>query len=319
MRVSKKNRVSTRQVVLCFAAIAALLNLIAGSAMAGVKVFLLAGQSNMLGCGGYDNSSPPAPYNQPLSAVQFWGEKSLTQESTDQTGNSWVDLSVGYGYGLIDSGSWTGAKYDACFGPEVGAGHRLHELFPNDDIYLVKYAVGATNLYSDWKPDGTGRCYNVFKARVKAAMENLRDSNLDPEIAGMMWLQGASDSLAGTQTSQQYAANLRNFITTVRSDFETLNMPIVVGRYSKIWVNDLVRTAQETVPGEVGYSTWINTDDLTNWSSYPPDANHFNTAGQIELGIRFADALVTIPEPNAFLLSIVGMAGCLCYAWWKRR
>jgi hypothetical protein len=68
-----------------------------------------------------------------------------------------------------------------------------------------------------------------------------------------------------------------------------------------------VRAAQETVPGQVGHASWINTDDL---SVYPVGAyyeGHYDTQGQIDLGMRFADKLVQTPEPSSFVLILTGL------------
>ncbi len=286
----------------CFLTMGLVWDRMAAPMTGATKVFLLAGQSNCLGCGGYGDSPVPPPYDKPQTEVHFWSEKPLSQENTDQSENRWVPLKTGYGYGLIQSGIWVGSKYKNCFGPEVSAGYRLKQLHPKDDVYIIKYAVGATNLFKDWNPNGSGRCYPVFKSRVNAALKNLRDANRAPEIAGMMWLQGASDAMAGEYTAKQYAHNLENFVVAVRKDFDAPNMPIVIGRYSTIWGtpenNRLLRTAQESVPKVVGHASWISTDDLPVWPQYPPDVNHFNTKGQIELGIRFADAMYKLGKTN---------------------
>ena len=107
----------------------------------------------------------------------------------------------------------------------MGFGHRLHELFPNDDVYLVKYGLSSTNLAVGWNPNGTGAVYNVFKARVAAAIADLTGAGKSPEIAGMIWMQGESDAMDHTH-AVAYKENLKGFVTKVRSDFHTANMPI---------------------------------------------------------------------------------------------
>ena len=76
-------------------------------------------------------------------------------------------------------------------------------------------------------------------------------------------------------------------------------------------LNATVRAAQETVPGQVGHASWINTDDL----QYAPFddlafGGHFGTQGQIDLGLRFADAL-SVPEPSMLILAITSLIGLL--------
>jgi hypothetical protein len=261
-------------------------------ATAATKVFLLAGQSNMAGEGTVADLA--AEYaSQP--DVKFWNN------------NQWVALQGGFGDG-------TSGKL---FGPEIGFGHRLHELFPDDDIYLVKYGLTSTNLAVQWKPDGTGPCYNTFKTTANAAIANLTAAGKSPVVAGMIWMQGENDALDSTY-APAYASNLTNFITTVRHDFATPNMRFVAGRilacYGTTTNSDLVRNALMTVPGLVGNGSWVNTDDLPLAFT-----GHYGTQGQLELGTRFANEFVQTPEPCSSIMcgsALLLMAG---YLWRRRR
>jgi hypothetical protein len=269
---------------------------------AATKVFLLGGQSNMAGYGTVADLSEP--YDAPLSSVKFWKAAS----------SGWIPLQGGLG-------SWGGL-----FGPELTFGHEIHEMFPDDDIYLVKYAVGGSNLAVDWKPDGSGPCYKSFKSTVTAAMQNLSSAHHSPTLAGMIWMQGEGDASDHTYAAG-YAANLNTFITKVRSDFSTPDMPFVVGRimsypqypFGTQTDNATVRTAQAMVPGQVGHASWIDTDNLDVWPIGSAYQGHFDTRGQIDLGIRFANALTPLPEPGAMVLLATSLIGLLAYAWRKRR
>ena len=44
------------------------------------------------------------------------------------------------------------------------------------------------------------------------AMQNLTTAGLNPQIAGMIWMQGETDACY-PEYAPQYAANLTNFIT----------------------------------------------------------------------------------------------------------
>lgn len=292
----------TITIAMCFA-------LIALPAAAATKVFLLAGQSNMAGLGGYEGDDPyipsvpadkpcPAPYDKPQTAVHLW---------SDQTGGQWVNVQPGYGF------HWTpGGK---TFGPEVGFGYALHQAFPNDNIYLIKLGASSTNLAVDWNPNGApSNYYHAFKNLVTNAMQSI--SGLSPQYAGMVWMQGESDcdknNPNATAHSAAYAANLTNLINEARNDFGGLTMPFVLGRITTYWGsaanNALVRTAQETVPGVVGNAAWIDTDDLP-WAY----VGHYGTDGQITLGTRFASKFVQTPEPSSLLLTLSGLLCAILY------
>jgi hypothetical protein len=267
---------------------------------AATKVFLLAGQSNMSGVGGYSgylHESPwsdppynhadvpcPEPYRSPLPAVKFWnygyGKKPADFVNDPLVGDGWVALQPGFGH-----------RADQ-FGPELGFGHRLHQLFPKDDIYLIKSAYGGTDLGAHWNPNPKtmGPRYKQFHERVHAALANLRKAGRNPKIVGMIWMQGENDSTVAP-FAQDYEKNLKNLIATVRAEFKAPDMKFVIGRItdmSKVWTTpELIRTvrmAQQRVPAIVGNAAWIDTDDL-KWGYY----GHYGTKGLIELGIRFAN------------------------------
>ena len=276
-------------------------------AAADTKLFLLGGQSNMAGVGGYETDDPlPAEYNVSPPNVKFW-DYGTPQPVTGKygtfvypwVGDHWVDLQGGFGH----SSSY--------FGPEVSFGHRLHELFPNDDVYLVKEGISSADLAVDWNPNGTGWVYNRFKERVNAALANLRAAGLDPEIAGMIWMQGESDAL-NSSYAQSYAANLENFIGKVRSDFDAPEMPFVMGRILPYYDtapaggNATVRLVQETIQNQpgIGKVTWIDTDDLQ--LAY---GGHYGTQGQLDLGVRFADEFAPVPEPA--VATLLGIGFCI--------
>ncbi len=251
------------------------LALATASATAATKVFLLGGQSNM---SGFTTGLPTtSPYNAPQPDVQFW----------NYSNNGWIDLQAGLGDTAND------------IGPEVGFGYTINNLFPDDDIYLIKHGALSTSLAAQWNPNGSGAEYNIFKSRVNTAMADLTAGGLSPEIAGMIWMQGESDAYNATYGAA-YEANLTNLINTVRSDFTTPDMQFVVGRITDLSVYGFpavpqVRTAQETVPGVVGNSSWIDTDDIEQAAAAP---GHYNAAGQIVLGTRFANEFTNDPGPG---------------------
>jgi hypothetical protein len=299
-----------RPLILTLAVLAALF-VLTTSVSAATKVFLLAGQSNMSGVGGYSGynknlppwSDPPydhadapcpAPYNTPLPAVKFWnfgyGKKPADFVNEPETGDGWVDLQPGFGH-----------RADQ-FGPELGFGHRLHELYPNDEIYLIKHAIGGTDLAVEWNPnpEAIGPRYKVFKQRVDAALANLKKAGKNPEIVGMIWMQGENDS-TNPAYAKAYEKNLQNLIAKVRSDFNAPDMKFVAGRIttmSKLWTTpeniELVRKAQENIAKTNKNASWIDTDDL-KWAYY----GHYGTQGQIDLGIRFANEFKPKPAVNA--------------------
>jgi hypothetical protein len=197
-------------------------------------------------------------------------------------------------------------------------GYRLKQLYPNDDIYLVKLGITSTSLSGDWNPT-SGATYNLFKQRVTNALKNLTDNNKSPQIAGMVWMQGEQDATV-TSSAQNYGTNLKNFINAVRTTFSAPNMKFVAGRITSdvaLWAGtaqtNQVRNAQWNISSQVTNASCVNTDDLEK-AYY----EHYGTQGQIDLGIRFANEFAPVPEPSTFAMIGIGAICALGYLWRKR-
>lgn len=292
---------------LCSIALVVSLVLAAVPVTAATKVFLLGGQSNMAGCGiTAELIGPLAKYGAPQTDVNSWNSAT----------HSWVALQGGFG------------GNSSYFGPEVSFGYAMHSAFPTDDIYLVKYAVSgailadnASILAGTWAPNATNnpvRCYPIFKSTVNAALANLAGKN--PVIAGMLWMQGESDAYFD-DTAAAYKTNLEGLIATVRTDFNTPDMEFLIGQittsplYGSPNNNGLVRAAQAAIPGEVAHTVCFSTEDLQGWQN----GGHYDTQGQIDLGIRFANEFIQTPEPSSLILAGLGLLALAGHVWRRRR
>ncbi len=242
------------------------------------KVLLLAGQSNMVGWA--YNSNLPQELQQPRTDIDiYWG-------------GAWTYLHPGLG---------GGSSY---FGPEITFCRDIVDAQPGEDIVFVKYAVGGTNLWNDWRPDD-GVQYTNFMSAVDNALLSVSE----PEIVGMIWMQGESDAWSIHSTlehAQEYQQNLTGFIQHIRADFGVPDLPFVIGRISQspVWIwGDIVRQAQVNVSQMVPNTALVDTDDLPLRS----DNMHYNASGTVTLGARFADAANTLTLPtNSFSSSRQG-------------
>lgn len=247
-----------------------------------VDVFLLGGQSNMLGRAP-SSSLPTSPVNLKLAQpdVLFY----TGPGGSSVAANTLTTLRPGSGTDI---------------GPEVSFGRSIADLAPSHNIALIKYAAGGTNLYSDWNPS-TGVQFANFKSTVAAGLQALINAGHTPNIVGMLWHQGESDADTAAHASG-YATRLAAFIAAVRSLYGT-NLPFLIGEIHRINANsDTVADAQIAVAAADPYAAFVPASDLTF-----QDSLHFNTAGQVALGERFADAaldLVFVPEPTSMMIFI---------------
>lgn len=234
------------------------------------RVFLLGGQSNMVGQG--VNAELVSPYNAAQTDVNYWN-------------GAWVSLAPGFG------------NHSDEFGPEVAFGRAIKDTLPDDTIYLVKYAVNGTALYNDWSPTN-GPQYTGFMNAVNSALANLEMNGISYEISGMLWMQGESDALEGEAAS--YETNLVNFISVMRSEFGIPEMPFIIARVRDHYGGggtppsqaDIVRAAQVTVAESTLYVSWFDTDAYQMVNS-----GHYGTQGQLDMGNDFAvENLAYIPS-----------------------
>ncbi len=231
------------------------------------KLFLLAGQSNMVGSGSIKDLKPP--YSEAVPAIRVWN-----------SGKGWIPLAPGHD------------GRDA-FGPEIAFGHEMAALLPDDDVRFIKYAAGGTALYDDWSPELKGPQYCEFMRTADEAIADLQNSNTAFEIVAMLWFQGESDAKEGQ--GESYETNLVHFIAHMREQFKTPELPFMIARVLSFYGGEtgqaaIVRDAQVKVAEADPNAAWFDTDDSP---IIDPETNqgHYNAEGNLLNGRRFAEAV----------------------------
>lgn len=223
----------------------------------GVKVFVLAGQSNMVGHGKAEegtNDVAGAVGSLRYMAVNYPAEYGrLLVDPDNPAASPWVtrsDVKVWWRYsdlleqravvkGNLGLGFAEG-RNKTWFGPEYAFGWVLGDYFTNNPVLIIKAAWGGKSLQVDFRsPSAVAARGGVVGAYYMGMIECVRDalSNLGsefPEFAGMGyqivgfgWHQGYSDRINATY-SAAYEANLVDLIRDLRAEFERPNLPIVI-------------------------------------------------------------------------------------------
>lgn len=143
------------------------------------------------------------------------------------------------------------------FGPELEFGHVVGEAVANE-VLLVKTAWGGKSLYADFRPPSSGGTTGEYYARmiqhVREAIGSIKrrfpQSQADGhELAGFVWYQGWNDGCDPQHAVPEYEQNLVNLINDVRRDLAAPELPVVIGELTGPWVDApeawaAVRTAQ---------------------------------------------------------------------------
>jgi alpha-galactosidase len=213
-----------------------------------VKVFILAGQSNMAGHGETEKGEKGN-----LSWLVKNDTKGKYQHLVDKNG-AWKvrddiyvyahdkfdvlhtgGLSIGYG------------AYETTIGPELQFGNVVGDYF-DENVLLIKTAWGGKSLAVDfcppsavsdsgyvripYAPKDTGYYYVQMLATIYEVLNNLNKyvpdySGEGYEIAGFAWHQGWNDRV-NKSANAAYESNLVHLIKDVRRDLGTPNLPVVI-------------------------------------------------------------------------------------------
>jgi len=184
-------------------------------------------------------------------------------------------------------------------GPELTLAQQLGPAFPDRQIILAKHAIGGTSLL-DWAPDWdstraaiTGNQWTGPMYEHAMAMADSIAAREPVEFAGVFWMQGERDARIA-EAGVEYNDNLRTLIEALRRDLDRPELPFIMGRVNapadRYPALEAVREAQvraaESIPGV----QLVNTDDL----SMHNDNLHYDTEGVMEMGRRFAAAYLAL-------------------------
>ncbi|HUT09803.1 MAG TPA: sialate O-acetylesterase [Thermoguttaceae bacterium] len=202
-----------------------------------VKVFILAGQSNMEGQG---TIALDPKRNEGKGSLEYLVKDPATADRfkhlKDSDGNWAVRNDVWIWY-LGRKGPLTvgyGAREDR-IGPELGFGHVMGDAC-DERVLLIKIAWGGKSLAADFRPPSSGGevgpYYRELFKQVKDVLGDLK--TLFPEydgrgyeIAGFGWHQGWNDRV-NQAFNDAYEQNMANFIRDVRKELGIEKLPFVI-------------------------------------------------------------------------------------------
>ncbi len=217
------------------------------------RLIILAGQSNMMGRG--KTSELPATYKTTPTNVKYFYQ--------------------GREHAL--------AKF-AWFGPEVSFAHDVARAFPKDTIILVKQAASGS-LIQQWQPGQA--LYQGLLRQVGFATKAEGEGQVD----AILWMQGESDAQSTIGVAKQYGQRFETLATHLRQDLGAPNSLFLYGQVNLEHPDHTttiaaVRKQQQDAQRQLPHALMVSTDGLGKQA----DGIHYNAAGQMELGKRFAKA-----------------------------
>ncbi|MBK8975916.1 MAG: sialate O-acetylesterase [Planctomycetes bacterium] len=202
-----------------------------------LKVFILAGQSNMEGAGMIRADSRR---NGGQGSLEYLVRDPATAERyaylVDDSGAFVERDDVWIWY--LDREGWLAPGYGAGpdrIGPELGFGHLVGDHF-DAPVLLIKVAWGGKSLAQDFRPPSregqTGPYYTELFAHVRAVLGSLDEhvpgyDGRGYEIVGFGWHQGWNDRV-NQAFNDEYEANLACFIRDVRRELGIPKLPFVI-------------------------------------------------------------------------------------------
>jgi len=208
-----------------------------------LKVFILAGQSNMVGFGTVTGEKPGTMESCVKKDPKAYGHL------VDKSGNPavrddvWI---VNLSHAGEEKMGWLTTGYgasDGHIGPEYGFGFVVGDYY-EDPVLLIKSAWGGRSLFHNFLPPSAGEYptpqkdgdagfhYAEVVRHVKEITGNLKKYYPDYngkgfEIVGFGWHQGWNDRI-NQKAVDAYESNMVHFIKDMRKDLGVANLPFAI-------------------------------------------------------------------------------------------
>lgn len=110
------------------------------------------------------------------------------------------------------------SKY--CFGPETGIAEEMHNAYPQEKTFIIKWAYGGSALRYNWlnNHQDRGDLYNYSMDFSRKCLDYLISKGYEISIHGICWMQGESDSYINDNWA--YYRDTVAFATLLRHDLK---------------------------------------------------------------------------------------------------
>lgn len=258
-------------------------------------LLLIAGQSNAVG---YDAKPSELPADDADRQVMFWFRAGdpPPDEHDVTSGGQWLTLRPQpKGTPMEKSkmprqyGNFSGAT--GGFGPEMGFARALFAK-EKKPLAVVKAAWSGTGMAQDWNPADAGpggSCYRALVAETRTAIAAAKAQGITLRPRALAWVQGESD--ANATHAPRYTKALGDMIAALRKDLDAPQLIALVavntrfGGGKNAFMPRIVE-AQQALARQDPLCAYVDTASATIANNA-----HFDSAGTLDVGRRFAEAL----------------------------
>ncbi|MEE2935233.1 MAG: sialate O-acetylesterase, partial [Planctomycetota bacterium] len=179
-----------------------------------VRVFIFAGQSNMVGSDSkvkdIKRFPPFSGLEAPQTKVRF--SYCLGRENKTKS-EGWIDLQ----------------PVNNIVGPELSFAREVTRN-TKGPLAIIKVAAGGTHLGGDWNPDDPigFEMYPLALNWIRDALSDLDQRGIKYRLEGFMWHQGEND-MFNEDYMANYGDNLKNFLACWRRDLNAPDLQFYVG------------------------------------------------------------------------------------------
>ena len=266
-------------------------------------LILVAGQSNAVGFDAYAEELPADPKD---AATMFWWRVGdpPPDEFDGSSARQWTTLQfqprtpampavdgkkVARQYGNFNLKSKGG------FGPEIGMVRTLATK-ESRPLAVVKTAFSGTSVAADWnvgQPGKADACYRAMIDEIKAAIVSAKTKDITLRPRAFVWVQGESD--ANAKDAPAYVTNLSAMLKSLRTELDAPDLILLLGVNTRFGNGKnafmpKVIEAQQEVAAALPRARYV---DTAGAETLPPSHTHFTAAGTLEIGRRYAEALLS--------------------------
>lgn len=251
-----------------------------------LKVYILTGQSNSLGTTNGSELDRLPGLDPADDQIRFWwANVADASSSLGSSGGFFKPLQAQQGNNFYPGS-------ETHWGPEIGFGRALHHAGERDFVIIKASRGGGGN--TNWDKASSGHMYDQVVNTVTAACNRLTSQGHSVQIAGLLHLQGESNTTAEATLA---GSRFKTLIDNLRIDLPNASglKGYMIGNVDSSADDATTRSQQEAIaaanPSYLFYADSLDQQDELN----PVDNLHHNKRAKLSNGARFARMVLGTP------------------------